>query len=411
MKYEKRVATAKPFVLTHISYFLFHFSCLWLTSAKIVLMVEKNKALTAFKKQTGVFDAKLEHQRLESLINSMADGVIATDEAGNIALYNGAALDILDINAIQKGDPIEQILKLTNADGDPLDTKSIVLGTKTQHTSRDYKLHYPDGSIVSIYLSVSPVHLGYGKTGDKGFVLIIRDITREKSLEEERDEFISVISHELRTPVAITEGAVGNALFIAEKTGDLEKIKEALENAHKQSIYLEDMINDLSTLSRAERGVLEKNIEDINAHEFVESLLSMYTGDAEKKGLKLHADIDPTLELFRSSKLYVQEIMQNFITNSIKYTETGSVTIIAKRADNGVTFEVTDTGIGISKGDQARVFDKFFRSEDYHTRQQNGTGLGLHVTRKLAQMAQAKITLESELGKGSTFTIYFPNLK
>jgi hypothetical protein len=106
-------------------------------------------------------------------------------------------LDVLDINAIQKGDAIETVLKLTNENGDPLDTRSIVLGTKIQLISRDYKIKYTDGSVASIYLSVSPVHLGYGKQGDKGFVLIIRDITREKSLEEERDEFISVISHEV----------------------------------------------------------------------------------------------------------------------------------------------------------------------------------------------------------------------
>jgi len=353
----------------------------------------------------------LDHERLNSLVNSMADGVIATDEKGSIVLYNGAALNVLDVNAIKKGDAIESVLKLTNEKGDPLDTKKIVLGAKIQVVSRDYKIKYTDDSVVSIYLSISPVHHGYGKKADDGFVLIIRDITREKSLEEERDEFISVISHELRTPIAIAEGAIGNAQFILDKTGDLKIIKEALSSAHAQSVYLEDMINDLSTLSRAERGVLEKNVEDINANEFVEGLQGMYAKEAEEKGLKFHIDVDPSLELFKSVKLYVQEIMQNFITNSIKYTDKGSVTVSAKKAKNGVTFSVTDTGIGISKGDQARVFDKFFRSEDYHTRAQNGTGLGLHVTRKLALLAEAEISLESELGKGSTFTIYFPNLK
>ena len=356
-------------------------------------------------------DPQLEHQRLEILVNSMADGVIATDGKGNIDLYNGAALNILDVNSIKKGDPIESVLSLTNEKNDPFDTRKIILKTKTQTVSRDYKIKYADDSIVSIYISISPVHHGYGAKGDKGFVLIIRDITREKSLEEERDEFISVISHELRTPITIAEGAISNALFMVEKTGDLKLIKEALISAHDQSIYLEDMINDLSTLSRADRGVLDKNIEDINAHEFVESLQSLYTKQAEQKGLKLHIDVDPSLELFSSVKLYVQEIMQNFITNSIKYTEKGSVTVSAKKAKGGVEFSVTDTGIGISKGDQSRVFDKFFRSEDYHTRQQNGTGLGLHVTRKLAQLAEAKISLESELKKGSTFTIFFPSLK
>jgi PAS domain S-box-containing protein len=354
---------------------------------------------------------KNEHERLLSLINSMADGVISTDESGHIVLYNGAALEVLDDNTIQRGDPIEAILKLTNERGDPLDTRRIILETEKQVISTDYKIEYTDNSVVSIYLSISPVRHGYGKKKEKGFVLIIRDITREKSLEEERDEFISVISHELRTPVAITEGAVSNAQFIADKSGDITKIQEALAIAHKQVAYLEDMINDLSTLSRADRGVLEQNIENINAHEFAEALHDMYIHDAEKKGLQLYLDIDPSLEILHSSKLYTQEIMQNYITNAIKYTEDGSVTISAKKKDNGVEFAVTDTGIGISKGDQSRVFDKFFRSEGYKTREQNGTGLGLHVTRKLAELAHAKISLESELGEGSTFRIFFPNLK
>jgi len=353
---------------------------------------------------------QLEHQRFESLINSMADGAIAMDEKAKITLYNGAALNVLDINAIQKGDSIAEVMPLITETGDPIDIRRIVLDAKIQFTSRDYKIKYNDDSIVSLYISVSPIHLGYGKKGERGYVMIIRDITREKSLEEERDEFISVISHELRTPVAVTEGAVGNSLFIAEKTGNVDKIKESLLVAHKQVKYLEDMINDLSTLSRADRGVLERNVEDINVHEFTDSLIASYAPSAEEKGLHLSVDIDPKLEILKSVKLYVQEILQNFVTNSIKYTEEGSVTVYAKQRENGVLFEVTDSGIGISKSDQSRVFDKFFRSEDYHTRAQNGTGLGLHVTRKLAQLAEAKISVESELGKGSSFSIFFPNL-
>ncbi len=367
-------------------------------------------AIKAQRKKDQKIDAQLEHQRLESLVNSMADGVIAIDKKGNIELYNGAALNILDINAIKKGDPVEKILKLTNNKKEPLDTKSIVLSPKTQTISRDYKIIYSDTSMASIYLSISPVHLGYGKKGDSGYVLIIRDITREKSLEEERDEFISVISHELRTPIAITEGSIGNALYLAEKNGDIDTIIPALKNAHDQAIFLEDLINDLSTLSRAERGIFERNIENVNVHKFMESLQEIYEKDAKEKSLQLHIDIDPSLELIKTVKLYMKEIMQNLITNAIKYTEKGSVAISAQKLRDGVKFSVSDTGIGISKGDQSRVFDKFFRSEDYHTRQQNGTGLGLYVTRKLAELANAEITVESELNKGSTFTIYFPNL-
>src|SRR5205823_6432714 len=112
-----------------------------------------------------------------------------------------------------------------------------------------------------------------------------------------------------------------------------------------------------------------------------------------------------------SGKLYVREILQNFITNALKYTEKGSVTLIAEPAGKGVRFIVKDTGIGISKSDQEKLFDKFFRSEDFRTRKTNGTGLGLYVTLKLTHLLHADIDIASELNKGSTFTIFIPNLQ
>jgi signal transduction histidine kinase len=238
----------------------------------------------------------------------------------------------------------------------------------------------------------------------------MRDITREKSLEEERDEFISVVSHELRTPIAIAEGNIGNAEYIVAKLKGNKGVKDALKQAHDQIMFLSGMINDLATLSRAERGKLTSEIEAINVHDLLQDLKKLYEPDAKKKSLDMHIKIDPHLELLYSTKLYVREVLQNFITNAIKYTEEGSITIGAEQKTSGITFEISDTGIGISKGDQERVFDKFFRSEDYRTRANSGTGLGLYVTMKLARLINAEIDLESELNKGSTFSIYIPNL-
>lgn len=353
--------------------------------------------------------AELERERLLSLINSMADGVVATDESGKIALYNGAALNVLDVNTNLAGKKIDSIAKLIDGNNQPLEITKLITSVKTQTTSRDYKIAYPDGSIGNLYISIAPVRLGFGQSGNKGFVVLMRDITREKSLEEERDEFISVVSHELRTPIAIAEGNIGNAQFIVDKQGGSKQIKETLNVAHEQIVFLAGMINDLATLSRAERGVLKVEPEQINTHELVEELAKTYDGDAEKKGLKIQTDLDPHLELLTSSRLYVREILQNFITNAIKYTESGSVTIGARHHNTGVMFEVSDSGIGISKTDQERVFDKFFRSEDFRTRANSGTGLGLYVTMKLARIIHAEISLESELNHGSTFSIYVPN--
>jgi signal transduction histidine kinase len=136
-----------------------------------------------------------------------------------------------------------------------------------------------------------------------------------------------------------------------------------------------------------------------------------YRGEAQAKGLELRTDLDHDLEALYSSKLYTREILQNFVTNAIKYTQIGSVTLGARTDPKGVRFHVSDTGIGISKTDQEKVFDKFFRSEDFRTRQSNGTGLGLYVTMKLARLIHAEISIESELDHGSTFTILIPNLR
>lgn len=356
-------------------------------------------------------NASLEHQRLTSLINSMADAVIAVDQDVKVVLYNAAALNIFDVNSIKAGSDLKRLFKPIDKDNQPHDITAMVKEATVPTTTRDYQLEYPDGSKINLYMSIAPVHLGYGATGQKGYVLLLRDITREKSLEEERDEFISVVSHELRTPIAISEGNIGNAQYIAEKTGDIKAIKEALKEAHNQILFLADMINDLSTLSRAERGKLQVDVESINVHDLIKELASNYQPDAEAKHLELKTVIDPKLELLHSSKLYVREILQNFITNAIKYTPKGHVTIEAKADPKGVRFAIHDTGIGISKGDQERVFDKFFRSEDFRTRQANGTGLGLYVTVKLSRLLHAEIDLESELNHGSTFTIFVPNLK
>lgn len=354
----------------------------------------------------------IERERLTSLINSMADGVIATDEAADIVLYNGAALNILDVNSSMTGQKLQSVLKLVDENNQPIDLLSTILQTKTQFTTRDWRIVYSKDDAINVYLSIAPVRLGYGEKGKKGYVLLLRDITREKSLEEERDEFISVVSHELRTPIAIAEGNVGNAEFILEKAGVTDPaVIEALKQAHAQINFLSGMINDLSTLSRADRGVLEVAIEPINVHDLLVELTGTYGPSAKEKGLTLTNELSANLELLQSTKLYVREILQNFITNAIKYTETGGVTIGAVQVKNGVSFRISDTGIGISKADQQKVFDKFFRSEDYRTRQNNGTGLGLYVTMKLARLIHAEISVESELNKGSVFTILVPNLK
>lgn len=371
----------------------------------MMLMVRGLLSKAASSKQ-----AKLEHERLTSLVNSMADGVLAVDKNMTIVLSNGAALNVLDVNSTLRGHKLNQVIKIQDKNKHDVDIEKLVAKASTPTTNRDLLLVYGDNSTINLYLSIAPVHLGYGKAGEQGYVLLMRDITHEKSLEEERDEFISVVSHELRTPIAIAEGDISNAQFIADKSGDIEEVKKALKEAHTQIMFLADMINDLSTLSRAERGKLAVEVESIDVPTLITELSAAYMPQAREKKLKLETNVASGAKILQSTTLYVREILQNFMTNALKYTEKGGIILAAEPAKGGVNFTVSDTGIGISKGDQEKIFDKFFRSEDYRTRKTNGTGLGLYVTMKLARLIHAEIDVESELNKGSKFTIFVPDL-
>lgn len=354
---------------------------------------------------------KLDHSRLLALINSMSDGVLALDHNAKIILSNSAALDILDSNAID-GRQVGEVLKMVDKTGKPVDIEADILRTKKPRINRDWRIDYDDGSSLNLFVSISPVLKGFGSNDQSGYVLLIRDITSEKSLEEEREEFISVASHELRNPIAIAEGSISNALMLFQKVGATNIILDTLNTAHQQIVLLSNMINDLSTLSRAERGRLSMIVEEFNADELVASLTHDNSPAVEKKGLTIfHDNSRQSAGTVSSSRMYVREILQNFITNSLKYTQSGTITIRANRRSDGVEFSVSDTGIGIAKSEQAKLFTKFFRSNDWRVKKVSGTGLGLYVTAKLAKLIGASLDVTSELNQGSTFSLFVPNIQ
>jgi PAS domain S-box-containing protein len=348
-------------------------------------------------------DENFQRERLLTLVNSMGDAVLATDEQGAIKVFNAASLNLLDTNVSLTNKKIDRILHLYDEEGKHVHALELAKSKHTVFTRTDLLHKFKDGEQMNLYINFSPIQLSYQGAGDKGFIFILRDITKEKSLEEERDEFISVVSHELRTPVAIVEGNISNLRILQDRGAAKDVLNHALDDAHEQIMYLAKMINDLSTLSRAERG-LDSAVEEINTDEFLHEIYNNYTEAATKKGLKLDLDVQPRLPHITTSRLYLEEILQNFLTNAIKYTKSGSVTLVGHKAKGGVYFAVKDTGIGISKSDQHHLFERFWRSEDYRTRETSGTGLGLYVTQKLAGKMNIKIDFESRLNHGSTFS-------
>jgi signal transduction histidine kinase len=353
----------------------------------------------------------LQRDRILTIVNNLADAVMSTDKNGIVKVYNAASLNLLDTNRDLDGQHIDKLLPLRDQNKKPFSLFDNFQKAKSVIVRDDLILTIEDEPL-RLEVTYSPIRSSFSKNkrnkAQDGFIIILRDITKAKSLEEERDEFISVVSHELRTPITIAEGTISNVQVMMDHPDISDKIlKEGVETAHEQIIFLAKMVNDLSTLSRAERGVADAP-EPINVRELVDDLYNEYAPQAEKKKLHFNLDLSPHLGEVSASKLYLKELLQNFITNSLKYTKEGTVTLSVERKSNKVTFQVKDTGIGISKSDQGKIFNKFYRSEDYRTRETGGTGLGLYVAAKLAKKLGTKIDFSSRLNHGSSFGITLP---
>lgn len=352
----------------------------------------------------------LQRDRLLTLVNNLADPIINTDSRGKIKVYNAAVLGLLDTNESLENKSLDSVFHLFDKENAPIKLFEL-LKTARSVTVNDDLIAMIGDEKLRLEITYSPIRSSYGASNvahdDDGYIIIIRDITKAKSLEEERDEFISVVSHELRTPIAITEGAIDNARVVYTKEGSNPKVSKSLTLAHDQVLFLSKMVNDLSTLSRAERNVADE-AEIIDVAELAHSLHAQYTSEAEKKGLHFNLSAHKPLGSVNASRLYLHELLQNFITNAIKYTKEGNVTLTVSKESDNVLFTVSDTGIGISKTDQAKIFQKFYRSEDYRTRETGGTGLGLYVAQKLARKLECEIGIKSRLNHGSSFSFRLP---
>ncbi len=357
----------------------------------------------------------LQRDRVLTIVNNLSDAVISTDMDGIIKVYNAACLNLLDTNISLNGKHIDAILPLFDQDNNEVSVYKELQNTKTVTKRDDLDYVFNKDDKIRTEITFTPIRSSYSRSKKSqthdGYIIIMRDVTKSKSLEEERDEFISVVSHELRTPITIVEGTLSNLQVMMNHPDVTKKmLVDSIGTAHEQTLFLAGMVNDLSTLSRAERGVGD-NAEDIDIRQLANELHIKYANEAKAKKLHLNLDLSAKLGKVHVSKLYIEELLQNFITNAIKYTKKGSVTIIVHVVNGIVTFSVKDTGIGISKSDQSKVFAKFYRSEDYRTRETSGTGLGLYVAAKLAHKMGTKIQMTSRLNFGSTFSFSLPTVE
>ena len=354
----------------------------------------------------------------EIIVNAIGDGVMAVDGTGTIKLINPAAQDIVgwsDKDSISLN--YKSVIKLLNQNDKAPDAASDpigqVLNLNQQVRTNDLGLETKNGKKILISLVVSPI----GEPGS-GAIAVFRDITKEKTEEREQAEFISTASHEMRTPVASIEGYIG--LAMNPRTAQIDiRAREYLNKAHQSAEHLGHLFQDLLDISKADDGRITNNPKVVNIVAFVYDIVQDFKQRAADKGLRLiykpmpeddfQKHIVPSFSVNLDND-HVHEIIDNLIENAIKYSQSGSVVVDVAGAEDHVVISVKDSGIGIAAEDMPHLFQKFYRIENKDTREIGGTGLGLYLCRKLAELMGGKIWAESTVGVGSTFYVQLPRV-
>ena len=354
----------------------------------------------------------------KAILDAVDDGVLAVDSKGNIVAINPAATQITGWSGSDAvGLIFNSVLKISNNDGaemlDVSNPVNRVLQTGTNFTTRDLFVKTPSGKVAPIFLAVNSIG---GQ--NSGAVVVFRDISKELKENREQAEFISTASHEMRTPVASIEGYLGLALNPATATIDA-RAKSYLEKAHENTRHLGQLFQDLLDITKAEDGRLKNEPVVLDAVEFARNIWEGLKQKASEKGLNYifepdnHKTGEKTLTpvfFIHADRDHLHEILNNLFENAIKYTPSGKVSVNVTGGNDNVEISVTDSGIGIPAEDIPHLFQKFYRVDNSETREINGTGLGLFLSRKLTESIGGSLNVESEYKKGSTFTVKLPRI-
>ena len=345
-----------------------------------------------------------QRRRSEQLLYGVSEAVFAVDKYLNITLFNHTAERMLKIHTSDVlGKYARDIVTIETEKGEPINLEDYCFQEDPQKTQlAAVILRGPDKSYyVNVKSSIIDI-----ADGTKECLVTMTDITREKELEKTKNDFVSVTSHELRTPMTIIKSYLW--MLQNQKGGPLtDKQKEYLDKAVKGTERMLNLINDTLNISRIEQGRIEFKIEKVNYPEILNELSTEFKVKTDEKGLTFKLEIDPKIQDVWVDKNKLREVIINFVGNSVKFTQTGTIGLKAELLDDGmVKTSVTDTGKGISKEDMPKLFHKFSRLDNsYQTiAESGGTGLGLFIVKSLIEAMGGSVgAFSAGTGQGSLF--------
>ncbi len=335
--------------------------------------------------------AERDRAKLSTILREMQDVVIVTDDELRIVLINEAAYSAFQLTEAAVGQPLAQVVAVQ-----PL------IDLFEQRHTEDFvwraDITLPDGRVLQGQLSQLE-GVGYGA--------VLRDITRLKELDLIKSEFVSIVSHDLRTPLTAIRGYVS----LLSRVGPLTEMQQDFVTRVERSMdSIVDLIADLLDIGKIEAGV-DWEMHAVTFHAVVRDVIERLRPVADARQQVFTVEV-PDLPPVLGNQRRLDQVAANLIGNAIKYTpDQGRISISLREDDGFLILQVRDSGMGISLEDQRHIFDKFYRVESDATAKISGTGLGLSIVKAIIKKHSGRVWVESELGQGSTFTVLLPQYK
>jgi PAS domain S-box-containing protein len=333
-----------------------------------------------------------EKERSEAILANIADGIVAVDREGDIVLWNATAEQISGVPAAEAlGRRVSKVLQRDLAAGE-----SATPGERTLSIQRGDK---------EVWLSVSEAVMLDAAGGVAGRVFAFRDVSSERVVEQMKSDFVATVSHELRTPLTSIYGFAETLMRGDVEFSDPER-RTFLGYIASESERLINIVDDLLSVARLETGTLRLSIEQIDVGALAAEVVARVQEHAERWEFEL--DVPAAGVIVEADREKLSQVLLNLVDNAVKFSpEGGRISISARRRPESAEVRVTDQGVGIPRGDQQRIFSKFYRAEGIGLGVQ-GTGLGLFLARGLLLAMGGRIWVESKEGQGATFVFELP---
>ena len=357
-------------------------------AAQAAIAIERARLYSAERRlHTAIAE---ERAKLEAIIGGTNDAIIVTDAQNRVLLMNQAAQRAFSVEAVPEvGKPLGEVVS---------NERLLALFTHPEAREEAPAEEIPLGDGRTLYASLTPV-------AEVGRIAVMQDITYLKELDKMKSDFVATVSHDLRSPLAVVSGYT----LLLPEAGELNETQQEFVEGIKLSVTrMTTLINNLLDLGKIEVRV-GMEMEPCQLVTVIKEAVESLKEQSRAKEIALQLDLPPELSLVQGNPVRLDQVVSNLVGNAIKFTpEGGMVTVLAREEKGAVVVEVKDTGIGIAPEDQVHLFEKFYRVGSEETSDVEGTGLGLAIVKSIVEGHGGRVWLESELGRGSTFSFALP---